>query len=195
MKALLLATLLVMPQTESSEFTISLNGLRVGAEAFSVVRRGGGFLATGRTELRVGGSRVIAESRMELDADFNPLSYQFESGDQTIRMEIGEETTRVDISVAGDETSYDVRFPPGGMIVDDNFFHHYVLLLNHLGEGGGTLPVFVPQQLTVGTLDVVPTGPRTYDLNTENLTLTAGIDEQGRLVELRGLNGNVLVER
>ena len=133
MKALLLALVLVLPQTESAEFTISLNGLRVGTEEFSVLRRGSGFLATGRTELRVGGGTVVAESRMELDSDFSPLSYRFESGDQTIQMEMGEETTHVDITVAGEVTSYDIRFPSGGIIVDDNFFHHYGVLLNRLG--------------------------------------------------------------
>ena len=195
MKVFLLAVLLLWPQADSAEFTISLNGLRVGTEEFSVLRRGDGFLATGRTELRVGGGTVVARSRMELDGDLNPVSYQYDSGDQTIRIDIDGQETRVDITVAGALTSYNVSFPPGGMIVDDNFFHHYALLLNRLGESGGTVPVFVPQQLTVGTLEVVPRAELSYDLTTESLRLTATMDEAGRLIRIAGVDANVVVER
>ena len=81
------------------------------------------------------------------------------------------------------------------MIVDDNFFHHYILLLDRVGNSGGRVPVFVPQQLTVGTLEITPSGPGTYDLVTENLRLSAQTDTDGRLVRLVGAEAGVVVER
>lgn len=195
MRLVLVLMLLAVPQTETAEFSISLNGLRVGTERFSVLRRADGYRATGRTELNIGGETVIAESTMDLDGNLNPLSYEFDSGDRRISVEIGPDASTVEISVGGEVTSYDVRFPTGGMIVDDNFFHHYALLLDRVGEGGGSIPVFVPQQLTTGTLRVEPMGEGVYELVTENLRLTAVRDEAGRLVRLTGQDTNVLVER
>jgi hypothetical protein len=193
--AVVLAVLLWLPQSGSGEFTISVNGMTLGSEQFSILRSDGGFVATGRTRLRVNGGSVEAESRMRLDAELNPLSYEYTSGGQSLRLDIGAEVARVEVTVDGEATSYDIVFPAGGMIVDDNFFHHYLLLLDRVGEDGGSLQVFVPQQLTVGMIEVRPAGERTYDLTTENLRLRASTDAEGRLVRLVGLDTNVVVER
>lgn len=195
MSAVVLAVLLWLPQSGSGEFTISVNGMTLGSEQFSILRSDGGFVATGRTRLRVNGGSVEAESRMRLDAELNPLSYEYTSGGQSLRLDIGAEVARVEVTVDGEATSYDIVFPAGGMIVDDNFFHHYLLLLDRVGEDGGSLQVFVPQQLTVGMIEVRPAGERTYDLTTENLRLRASTDAEGRLVRLVGLDTNVVVER
>jgi hypothetical protein len=194
MRWLLVAVLLFVPQAENGRFRISLNGGLVGSEEFSVLRSGGGFVASGQLRLRVDGQSVEAESRMELDAEFNPVSYEYRSGNRSLRMEIGEPTT-LEITVDGVSNSLDIRFPEGGVIVDDNFFHHYALLLNQVGEGGGEVQAFVPQQLTTGTIRVEPAGSGRFDLTTENLRLEARIDGEGRLVRLAAPDSSVIVER
>lgn len=195
MRWLLAVLLLLTPQAESGLFDISLNGRSVGTEEFSILRSGGGYVATGTVRLTVNGESVEAESRMELDPEFNPVSYEYRSGGRSLRMEIGDPTTTVEITVDGEPATYDIRFPAGGVIVDDNFFHHYVLLLNRMGEGGGEVQVFVPQQLTTGPLRVQPTGDGRFDLMTENLRLEARTDDSGRLLRLASPDSSVLVER
>lgn len=195
MTTVLLAVLLWLPQAGNGEFTISANGARVGTEQFSVSENRSGFLATGRTRFQINGETVEAESRMQLDSDLNPVSYEYQSGDRSLRMEIGDPATEVRVTVGGEVTSYEIIFPAGAMIVDDNFFHHYQLLMDRLGENGGFIEVFVPQQLTVGTLEMRPLGDGTYDLITENLRLRVSTDSEGRLVRLVGPDSGIVVER
>ena len=147
--SLILLALLPL-QVESSRFTVSIEGERVGTEESSVVRNGDGFLATGHTQLDVNSQRVDVRSRMELDANFNPIAYEFRSEDQVLNVDIAGQIAEIVYTEGGQRTPYDVRFPLGGMIVDDNLFHHYMLVLHRLGEAGGAVPVFVPQQITFG---------------------------------------------
>lgn len=195
MRFLLALLLFVSPQAESGRFDISLSGRSVGTEEFSILRSGGGYIATGTVRLSVGGESVEAASRMELDSQFRPVSYEYRSGSRTLQMEIGDPTTTVEITVDGELSTYDIRFPEGGAIVDDNFFHHYVLLLNRMGEDGGEVQAFVPQQLTTGALRVEPSGDGRFDLTTENLRLEARTDDSGRLLRLASPDSSVVVER
>ena len=182
-------------QVESSEFTVTVNGERIGSEEFSIIRNGDGFLATARTRLEFEGQEIDVRSRMELDEAFNPIAYEYRSGDQVLNIDIGEEVAEIEYTVGGERSPRDVRFPSGGMIVDDNFFHHYMLLLYHIGEFGGTVPVFVPQQMTLGPIRVEPVGDRTYQLRSDNLQLLATTDEEGRLVRLVSEDSRIVVER
>jgi hypothetical protein len=191
-----LVLLAVLPlQVESSRFTVSIEGERVGTEEFSVVRIEGGFLATGHTRLEVNGQSVDVRSRMELDASFNPVAYEYRSGDQVLSVEILGQAAEIEYTVGGQRTPYDVRFPSGGMIIDDNFSHHYMLVLYRLGEAGGTVPVFVPQQMTLGALDVARVSEGNYELRSESIQLRATTDEEGRLLRLTLAESNVVVER
>ena len=190
--AMFLALVPAQQVSESGTFRVTLNGSRLGSESFAIVPSANGYTATGRTEIQMNGQRVVAESRMTLDAQFRPLSYEYESEGRTIRLTVGNPVSEVAIS--GQE-NLDIRFPPGGAVVDDNFFHHYVLLLHRLGREGGTIPVLVPQQLTLGNMTVERSGDRQYRIETENLVMEATVDTAGRLVRLRVPDAGVVVER
>lgn len=190
--ATLLALLPAQELSDSGTFRVTVDGRRLGSETFTVNRSGDGYLATGRTEFDVNGQRIVAESRMTLDGQFRPLSYEYESEGKAIRLVIDNPVSELVIS--GQET-LDIRFPPGGALVDDNFFHHYVLLLHRLGREGGTIPVFVPQQLTLGNMSVRRSGDREYRIETENLVMEATVDGAGRLVRLTVPDSGVVVER
>jgi hypothetical protein len=196
MNFLALLLLAVLPlQAESSRFTVMVNGERVGTEEFSIVPSGDGFLATGRTRLEFNGQEIDVRSRMELDSAFNPLSYEYRSGEQTLSVEVGDGIARIAYTVDGERTPNDVRFPEGAAIIDDNFFHHYMLLLYRLGTEGGAVPVFVPQQMTLGTLSVEPVGNGTFQLQSDNLELLATTDVLGRLVRLASADSSIVVQR
>ena len=191
-----LILLAVLPvQVESARFTILVNGEEVGTEEFTIEQSGDGFLARGRTRLEVDGQTIDVQSRMELDGDLNPISYEYRSAERVVRMEITDLFTEVQIIADGQTTPYDIRFPSDGVIIDDNFFHHYLLLLYRVGDLGGILPVFVPQQMTLGSLQVRPAGDRTFELESQNLRLRATTDEDGRMIRLVLLDSDVVVER
>ena len=188
-------SLLLPVQVESARFTVSVDGARIGTEDFTISKRGDGFLAEGRIRLEVDGETVDARSRMELDAALNPISYEYRSADRTIQVTVGELLTEVEYTLEGQRTPYDIRFPDGGMIIDDNFFHHYLLLLYRQNLGRESVPVFVPQQMTLGTIDVRELEERTYELDSNNLKLRATLDENGRMLRLVLVDSNVVVER
>jgi hypothetical protein len=191
----LLLLLLFSVQLESARFQILVEGRNVGTEEFSIGRNGESYIARARTRLVVEGTALDAESRMELDHELNPISYEYRSGAKIIRIDIGDELAAVEFIVDGQSTPYDVRLPAGAMIIDDNFFHHYLLLLYKAGESGGSIPVFVPQQMTLGTLVVDPSGDNTFELDSDNLRLRAVTDANGRMLQLDLLNANVVVRR
>ena len=191
-----LILLAVLPvQVESARFTILVNGEEVGTEEFTIEQSGDGFLARGRTRLEVDGQTIDVQSRMELDGDLNPISYEYRSAERVVRTEITDLFTEVQIIADGQTTPYDIRFPSDGVIIDDNFFHHHLLLLYRVGDLGGTVPVFVPQQMTLGGLQVRPAGDRTFELESQNLRLRATTDEDGRMIRLVLLDSDVVVER
>ena len=191
----LILSLLLPVQIESARFIVSVDGTRIGTEDFTISKRGDGFLAEGRIRLEVDGETVDAQSRMELDAALNPIFYEYRSADRTIQVTVGELLTEVEYTLEGQRTPYDIRFPDGGMIIDDNFFHHYLLLLYRQNLGRESVPVFVPQQMTLGTIDVRELEERTYELDSNNLKLRATLDENGRMLRLVLVDSNVVVER
>ncbi len=196
MNTLSLLILLLLPvQLESARFTVRVDGERVGTEEFSVSKDGSGFVARGHTRLRVEGNSVDVRSRMELDKDLNPTFYEYRSEETLIRVRLAGPVSEVEYTVEGQRTPYDVRIPTNGMIVDNNFFHHYLLLLYKVGSEGGELPVFVPNEMRLGSVRVRPTGNLTYELDSSNLKLEATTDSNGRLLRLVLPDSNVVVER
>ena len=196
MNTLSLFLLLLHPvQLESARFTVRVNGERIGSEEFSVSKDGSGFIARGHTRLNVDGKKVDVQSRMELDEYLNPTFYEYRSEEILIRVRLASPVSEVEYTVDGRLTPYDVRIPTNGMIVDNNFFHHYLLLLYKVGRDGGELPVFVPNEMRLGSVAVRPTGNLTYELDSSNLKLQATTDSNGRLLRLVLPDSNVVVER
>lgn len=195
MTASILAALLVVAPVvpESAKFTIRQNGRTIGTEEFSIRPNGKGFTAEGRTKLD--GESTVLVSRMELDENMIPVSYEYTRGNGSIRVEIGNPTSELTISNAGQDSSTDFRFPPGASIVDNNFFHHYLLLLYRFKGTEQSVPVFVPQDIQVGLARIRPTGPSTCTLELGDVKLEATLDGNGRLMRLTVPESKVVVER
>lgn len=191
----LILPLLISVQLESATFTVFVNGRIVGTEDFSIGKSTNGYVARGRTRLNLDGVRVDAESRMDLDEDLNLVSYEYRSGTKIVRVNVGEELAGVEFIVDGASTPYDIRLPSGAMVIDDNFFHHYLLLLYKAAASGGDVPVFVPQQMTLGSVVVTPAGDNTYELDSDTLRLRATTDDTGRLLQLELPGANIVVRR
>jgi hypothetical protein len=191
---ILLAVMLLVPITpETGRFNITQKGKRVGTEDFSISVRGTGYLVEGRTQLS--GTSGTLTSRMELDANLNPISYEYSNGSSTMQMKVEQPVTEIVTDEKGRKSSLDFRFPAGGFIVDNNFFHHYVLLLYRVGEAGGSLPIFVPQDIRLGGATITPKGNRSYELIMGDVRLEATTDAAGRLMRLAVPDAGVVIER
>lgn len=195
MTVALLTALLFLPPVvpESGRFTIRQNGQVIGTEEFSVRARDKGYVAEGRTRLE--GDPETLVSRMELDENLIPISYEYSHGKGTIRVKVESQSSELTIVEGGESSTTGFRYPRSGSIVDNNFFHHYLLLLYRVKTNEETFPIFVPQDMQVGQAAVRATASRVYALEVGDVKLEATVDASGRLLRLAVPAANVVVER
>jgi len=192
---LLTTLLLLSPVTlETGRFNITKDGKKIGSEQFTIsARRGGGYLVDAKTQLS--GDPSALSSKLELDKNLNPISYEYSHGKGAIHVKIDQPTSDYETESEGKKSSTEFRFPEGGFIVDNNFFSHIVLLLYKVGETGGKLPLFVPQDLQLGFATVKPTGNNVYELDMGYVTMEATTDKSGKLIKLVVPSAKVVIER
>jgi len=196
MTASILAALLLLAPvvTESGRFTIKQNGKTIGTEEFSIRKKDKGYSVEGRTRLE--GDSTTLTSRMELDEDMIPTTYEYTRGKGTIKVTVDTKTSsELTITENGKESSTNFHYPPAASIVDNNFFHHYLILLYRVHSAEQSLAIFVPQDMQVGLAKVKSTGKMTYALEVGAVKLEATVDEQGRLLRLTVPSAKVVVER
>lgn len=192
----LAATLMLLgPVTlETGRFTITQEGKKVGSEQFTIsARRGGGYVAEAKIQLA--GDPSVQSSRMELDDKLNPISYEYTRGKGTIRVKIVQPTSEYETESDGKKSTIAIKFPVNAAIVDNNFFSHYLLLLYKVGEAGGEIPIFVPQDIQLGLAIVNAKGNNVYELNIGYITMEATTDKSGKLIKLTVPGSKVVVER
>jgi len=192
----LAATLMLLgPVTlESGKFTVTQDGKKVGTEQFTIsARRGGGYIA--EAKLQLVGDSAVQSSRMELDEKLIPISYEYTRGKGAIRVKIIPPNIEYETESEGKKSAINLKFPENAAIVDNNFFSHYLLLLYKVGEAGGELPIFVPQDIQIGLAIVKAKGNNVYELNIGYVTMEATTDKNGKLLRLTAPEGKVVVER
>jgi hypothetical protein len=190
------ATLMLLgPVTlETGRFTITQEGKKVGSEQFTIsARRGGGYIAEAKIQLA--GDSSVQSSRMELDDKLNPISYEYTRGKGAIRVKIVQPASEYETESDGKKSSITIKFPENTAIVDNNFFSHYLLLLYKIGNAGGELPIFVPQEIELGHAMVTAKGSNVYELNIGYITMEATTDKSGKLIKLTVPGSKVVVER
>ena len=192
--SILTALLFLAPVvTENARFTIRQDGRVVGTEEFTIRKTNRGYSADGKTRLEGDSNPLI--SRMELDSNLVPISYEYTHGSGTIRIQVTEPSSELNVIENGESSSTNFRFPAGASIVDNNFFHHYLLLLYRVKSVDQTVPIFVPQDMQVGQARVHSTGNRTFALEVGDIKLEATVDGDGRLIRLSVPEAKVVVER
>ena len=193
--ALAASLLLMGPVTlESGKFTITREGKKAGTEQFTISSRpGGGYIAESRMQLT--GESSAQSSRMELDERLNPLSYEYTRGKGVIRVRINKQSGEYETESDGKKSIIDLKFPDNSLIVDNNFFSHYLLLLYKVGEAGGQLPIFVPQDIQLGLATVKAKGNNVFELTIGYVKMEATTDKNGKLIKLSVPEAKVVVER
>ena len=191
MSFLVFLLLLAPIKAEQGRFNILKDGRKIGTEEFSIVKRDAHYLIDGKATI---GDTTIS-SKMEVDEKLVPVSYEVSNPQGKIRVTVTSTVSELQSVVNGETSGGDFRFPQGGVILDNNFFHHYVVLLYRVAAGQSDFPVFVPQDMSVGSAVVRNTGPRAYSLEVGDVRMEATTDMDGRLLRLTVPVANVVVER
>jgi hypothetical protein len=180
--------------TESARFTIKQDGRTIGTEEFSIRPREKGFIAEGKTKLNADPNTLT--SRMELDENLVPVSYEYSNGKGSIRVLVDKDRpSELTIVENKEESSTNFRFPPGASIVDNNFFHHYLILLYRVKTAEQVIPIFVPQDMQIGIARVKAGPNRTLSVEVGAVKIDATVDEAGRMLRLAVPGSKVVVER
>ncbi len=179
---------------ENGKFTIIQDGKKIGSEQFSISnRKDGGYIVESKTQLS--GDPSTLSSKLEVDAELNPVSYEYSHGKGQIHVNVESPISEYDSVNNGAKSSMEFRFPEHGMILDNNFFAHFLLLLYKSGPEGGTVPVFVPQDFRAGSAIVKQTKENEFTLELGDIHMEATTDKTGRLIRLTVPESKVVVER
>src|SRR3954468_6963158 len=127
-------------KVETGQFNIIQDGKKIGTEQYSITKIQTGYRIEGRTSLD------DISSKMDVDENLNPTSYEYTKGQGTIRVRVGRPLSEFESTAPGGQPeSIDFRFPDHGIILDNNFFHHFLILMYRLQAGERMFSVFVPQ--------------------------------------------------
>src|SRR5262245_40565579 len=192
MSVLLSFLLLLTPiKIEHGRFNIVKDGKKIGTDEFTVVMRGSEYLIDGKATV----GDVTIYCKTELNSKLEPICYEVASQQGLIRIKVASPVSEMQTVVGADSSSTDIRFPEGGVILDNNFFHQYLVLLYRAQMGQTNFSVFVPQDMSVGSAEIRSTGPRTYDLEVGDIKMQATTAPDGSLIKLTVPSANVVVER
>ena len=190
------ATLLLLGPLplENGKFTIIQDGKKIGSEQFSISnRKDGGYVVESKTQLS--GDPSALSSRLEVDAELNPVSYEYSHGKGQIHVSVESPISQYESVNNGAKSSMEFRFPKHGMILDNNFFAHFLLLLYKSGSESSTMPIFVPQDFQAGAATVKQTRENLFTLEIGDIHMEATTDKTGKVIRLTAPESKVVIER
>ncbi len=148
---------------EKGKFRVVVAGALVGNEQYAIAPAGAEFEAIGTVEINVPGSTSgKISSKLRLAADGRPLRYEWtveaeKKSTGTLLFEGGTATVEVRLGEGQPFTQQFFFDSPRVVVLDNNLYHHYAILarLYDMGQKGTqTFNVFIPQELTPGTVTV-----------------------------------------
>jgi len=152
---------------DKGKFLVLLDGQPAGSEEFQISPSGNEWIARGKAEISVpGGGTTQVSAKLKLAADGSPLEYEWSSqgpkkASATVVFERG--TAKVELHLEGAKP-YLQEFmfaSPRVVVLDNNLYHHFTILARLYDwntKGAQTFPVFIPQDLTPGTITVESAG-------------------------------------
>jgi hypothetical protein len=192
MSLLISFLLLLAPiKVEQGKFNIIKDGKRVGTEEFAVTMNGTHYVIDGKATF----GEIKITSRLEVNEKLIPVSYEVSNVEGKLKVTVATPLSELQTIVGKETSSADFRFPDGGVILDNNLFHHYLILLYRAHAGQTSFPVFVPQDMSVGSATIRNAGVRTYELEVGDVKMQATTDAEGRLTKLTVPAAGVVVER
>jgi hypothetical protein len=160
------------PERLEGEYTISVSGQEIGAEKYAVVISGDTASSVSTLEFRNPGGgpkKVRLESKMEMDANFIPRSYELKS-------DVDGQAGRIVGRFAPNQVIFEYtgggRSDRSGLllgkqftVLDTNLFHHFIFLTRLFKYDSGSKPqsfdVVIPQEKDTGSLKIRELGRET----------------------------------
>lgn len=197
---------------DQGRFTVKLEGQTVGHEEFQIAPSGGGWLAKGSAEIKPPqGTPSKVSGSLTMRPDGAPISYEWSSqADKTNGAHVlfANGVASITLEMQGARPfQQDLSFnSPLIAVLDNNLYHQYAVLarLYDWSKGGEQVfPVFIPQELTPGTITVQSTGSatsdgKTYDglkVSTSDIEILLLLDGTHRLMRLEVPSAKVAVIR
>ena len=186
---------------DKGKFTIKLAGQTVGHEEFEIAPAEGGWLAKGSSDIKPPeGAPSKVTGSLTLLSSGSPVSYEWtvqSDKNSGAHIVFANGVARITFEMQGARPfQQDLTFNSQLIaVLDNNLYYQYAVLarLYDWSKGGEqTFPVLIPQELTPGTVTVLPTGGATADGRTyEGLKVTSSdleilllLDGNHRLIRL-----------
>ena len=156
---------------DKGKFVISVNGMPVGTEDFSISRAGSDWIAKGTTELHSGEETSKITGELRLNGSVQPLQYMCSTGSgkkvtSTTTFAGTSAHTILDLGEGKDPVRQDFTFASPVVVLDDNLYYQYEILAHAYNwKAGGiqTFAVFIPQEQAPGTITAEAGAPATLD--------------------------------
>ena len=147
---------------QKGKFRDTVAGKEVGSEDFEISGSAGGWLARGNATVKSGnGPETRITSRLQLTAAGTPVHYEWTtvngSKKSSASVDFSGGTATIHLQVNGSRP-YTQQFffkSPNVVILDDNLYYQYAILAvlyDWSAKGVQTFSVFIPQELTPGTI-------------------------------------------
>src|ERR1700733_1131250 len=185
---------------DKGKFVISVNGVPVGTEDFSIGRAGSDWIARGTTELHSGEETSKITGELRLNSSVQPLQYMCSTGSGK---KVTSNTTFagtnahiiLDLGEGKEPIRQDFTFTSPVVVLDDNLYYQYEILArayNWKTGGPQTFAVFIPQEQAPGTITAEAGSPVSVDgakyepltMRTPDLEVTLYLDAAHRLMLL-----------
>jgi hypothetical protein len=185
---------------DKGKFVISVNGVPVGTEDFSIARAGNDWIARGTTELHSGQDTSRITGELRLNGSVQPLQYMCSTGTgkkATSTTTFAGSTAQITLDLGDGKKPIrqDFTFTAPVIVLDNNLYHQYEILArayNWKAGGAQTFAVFIPQEQAPGTITAEAGAPVTVDgakyeeltMRTPDLEVTLYLDAAHRLMRL-----------
>lgn len=198
---------------DKGKFKVLLDGLLIGAEEFEIAPSGANWTARGTTEIKVpDGPAMRVSATLVAQPTGAPLSYEWTAQSDKkngARVAFAGGVAKITLQMEGGVRPFEQTLTfdsPLIAVLDNNLYHHYAVLarLYDWPKGGEqAFPVFIPQELTPGTIKVQTTGSQSVDgksysglsVKTTDLEVFLYLDKNHRLMRLDVPSAKVSVIR
>jgi hypothetical protein len=185
---------------DKGKFVITVNGVPVGTEDFSIARAGNDWIARGTTELHSGQETSRVTGELRLNGSAQPLQYMCSTGTgkkATSTTTFAGSTAQITLDLGDGKKPIrqDFTFTAPVIVLDNNLYHQYEILArayNWKTGGAQTFAVFIPQEQAPGIITAEAGAPVTVDgakyeeltMRTPDLEVTLYLDAAHRLMRL-----------
>lgn len=202
---------------DEGTFDVSMSGVAVGTEAFTIVRRGVGAdqqtLARGQVRLDLAsGPRTLQPLVRTVGEGLEVTQYQLQATgeeEREVRLDrSGERRMHATVVTADGEREQEFRFEPGAILLEANVAHHFHFLGSRIQAGATSVLVVRPTRRNHATAAVSRVGDESvtiagtpvpavrYALTVGEQSASVWYDDQWRVLRVEaGTQGYAAVRR